>query len=96
MAFKPLSQWMEEKNSAYYKSPSTKIYDDFATYTQSEKGLLAQANAIDFYASAQKNPKDEYKILEAGVGNGAFAKGFLKKIKELDLQNGSSILKSIS
>ena len=96
MEFKTLEQWMSQKNSDYYKNPKTKIYDDFLTYAQSEQGKLTWANAKDFYNYAQENPKENYSILEAGVGNGAFAKGFLKTIHELDETNSTGILQKIN
>jgi len=94
--FKPLSKWMQEKNSAYYKSPNTLIYDDFATYAQSEKGMLTSANARDFYSYAKKIEKKQYNILEVGVGNGAFCAGFLEEIARLDEKNNTSILSKIN
>jgi len=94
--FKPLSDWMQEKNSAYYKSPNTIIYDDFATYAQSEKGMLTAANARDFYFRTEKIEKKQYAILEVGVGNGAFCAGFLEEIARLDEKNGTSRLSKIN
>jgi len=94
MGFQTLEQWMKKLNSEYYKNSKTKIYDDFLTYAQTEKGKLTKANAIDFYNHTKNNPKDEYKILECGVGNGAFAKDFLKTIHKLDKENNKNSLKN--
>lgn len=96
MEFKTLCAWMEDLNSNYYKNPKTKIYDDFLTYAQSEKGMLTKSNAIDFYNRVKDKNQKKYKILEVGVGNGAFANGFLTQIKELDSQNSTNILSKIS
>lgn len=80
--FKPLEELMLKKNSAYYKSPKTKIHDDFLTYAQSKEGLLSHANAREFINYAAQNPKEKYDILEVGVGNGSFAYSFLDFIKK--------------
>ncbi|MFH1306617.1 MAG: class I SAM-dependent methyltransferase [Candidatus Micrarchaeota archaeon] len=84
MKFKPLSEWMAEKNSAYYKKAKPTIYDDFSTYAQSSKGLLSKANALAFCAYAGENNRKEYNIMEIGVGNGAFAYSFLEEIRKAD------------
>ena len=89
---KPLSLWMSERNSAYYKSSSTSIYDDFLTYAQSPQGLLTRAKARAFHAWTLVHPQDKYSVLEAGVGEGAFAAGFLQELKLADEDNDSSIL----
>ena len=89
--FSSLSGQMQEKNSAYYKSPKTKIYGDFSTYAQSPQSTLAQANAREFYDWTIKNEKEKFEVLEIGVGNGAFAQGFLQEIANLDRKNGTGI-----
>ncbi|MFH1095509.1 MAG: SAM-dependent methyltransferase [Candidatus Micrarchaeota archaeon] len=89
--FKPLSQWMEEKNGRYYQSPDTSIHEDFLTYAQSPQGLLTRANALDFHEWASKNEKEGYEVLEVGVGIGAFAQGFLATLKERDEKNGTDV-----
>ncbi len=86
---KPLSAWMAERNSAYYKSASTSIYDDFETYAQSPKGLLTCANANAFHQWALLHPQDSYNVLETGVGEGAFALGFLTELAEADREHGT-------
>ncbi|MFA5108164.1 MAG: SAM-dependent methyltransferase [Candidatus Micrarchaeia archaeon] len=96
MKLKPIDEWMEEKNTAYYKSPSTKIYDDFSTYAQSEKGMLARANAQAFCKWASENKKNKYNILETGVGNGAFAYAFLDEIRKIDGKSKEKILNKIN
>lgn len=96
MVFKKLSEWMDEKNSAYYKSANTKIYSDFSTYAQGEKGVLVRANAKAFYEFAAAHPKKTYSVLEIGVGNGAFASGFLGGISRLDKENKTKVLDAIS
>ncbi len=89
--FRPLSKWMEEKNSRYYQSPDTSIHGDFLTYAQSPEGLLTRAHALDFHGWAAKNEKDGYSVLEVGVGTGAFAQGFLAQLKEQDEKCGADI-----
>jgi len=95
MAFKSLFDRMGELNSAYYKSPKTKIYDDFLTYAHSEKGMLTKANATDFYSRVKNKSQSQFQIIEIGVGNGAFAKGFLDEIKELDKKNSTAVASKI-
>ncbi len=88
---KPLSAWMAERNTAYYQSASTSIYEDFETYAQSPHGLLTCANANAFHQWALLHPQESYGVLEAGVGEGAFALGFLQELAEADRENGTQI-----
>lgn len=90
-SFQSLSEWMKEKNSAYYKSPKTRIYRNFSTYAQSPQGKLACANAAAFHARMREAPKSRYEILEVGVGEGAFAQGFLQELFALDKKHGTDI-----
>lgn len=83
-SIRPLSEWMRERNTAYYQSPSTSIYEDFSTYAQSPQGTLTRANAQAFHKWAQKNVRNRYDVLEAGVGEGAFALGFLQELRAID------------
>jgi SAM-dependent MidA family methyltransferase len=82
---------MRERNTAYYQSSSTSIYEDFSTYAQSPQGLLTRANAKMFHAWTRKNGRNRYDVLEAGVGEGAFALGFLQELRELDKASGSDL-----
>jgi len=84
IALKPLSEWMRERNTAYYQSSTTSIYEDFSTYAQSPQAMLTRANAHAFHAWAQKNARNRYDVLEAGVGEGAFALGFLQELQAID------------
>lgn len=88
---RPLSECMRERNKRYYQSPVTSIYDDFLTYAQSEQGRLAKADAACFHAKARQKPSAKYQVLEAGVGEGAFAYGFLQALKELDQKHGTEL-----
>ncbi|MDE1798487.1 MAG: SAM-dependent methyltransferase, partial [Candidatus Micrarchaeota archaeon] len=89
---RPLSEWMGEKNAAYYKSPTTSIESDFSTYAQSPNGLLTTANAMAFHSFARAHPRQTYDILEAGVGAGMFALGFLQEIARQDEAHQTKIL----
>lgn len=84
----PLSKRMEILNSAYYKSPSTFIHADFLTYAQSPDGMLPKASAIDFYKRNCPDEEDEEetpcRVLEIGVGEGNFARGFLEELRRQD------------
>ncbi len=96
MNYYPLSYWMQKKNTAYYKNKKTTIYDDFLTYAQSKDGILAKANAIDFYNRATNDSKLSagdytFDVLEFGVGNGAFALSFLKTLNSLDKKNSTTL-----
>ena len=93
---KPLSAWMAERNTAYYQSAATSIYDDFETYAQSPQGLLTCSNARAFHQWALLHPQDSYQVLEAGVGEGAFAFGFLQELAEADDENGTQISSMLS
>jgi len=88
---KSLSEWMLERNKSYYQSPSTAIHEDFSTYAQSPQGLLTRANARAFHSYAKKNGRNRYDVLEAGVGEGAFAHGFLEELKALDKSSKTDI-----
>lgn len=93
--FKSLAARMLEKNSAYYRSPSTRIYSDFSTYAQSPAGHLARANAKAFYARASAHPRPRFDVLEVGVGGGAFALGFLQELGRQDARERTDVLSTI-
>ncbi|VVB56484.1 Putative S-adenosyl-L-methionine-dependent methyltransferase [uncultured archaeon] len=88
---RPLSDCMRERNTSYYQSSSTSIYSDFLTYAQSPQGQLTRAQAHEFHARAREHPKPRHEVLEAGVGEGAFALGFLQELQRLDKAQGTDI-----
>ncbi len=81
---KPLSECMQERNSAYYQSDKTSIYEDFQTYAQSVHGMLTRAEAAEFHSVARAHKKNRRNIMEVGVGEGAFALGFMHELVRLD------------
>ncbi len=92
---KPLLEWMQEKNAAYYQSSSTSIDSDFSTYAQSPNGMLTCANAMAFHSFARARPRQTYEILEVGVGSGMFALGFLQELARQDEAHQKHILSRV-
>lgn len=97
MEYLSLSEQMEKRNSAYYKSAKTKIHDDFKTYAQSKGGMLPKACAIDFYKRNAGEDEEERSlhVLEIGVGAGNFALGFLKEVQRKDRENKTDLSERI-
>jgi len=86
MQYIALSKLMNKANSFYYKNKKTNIYEDFSTYTQSNKNLLGKATALNFLKYFSTIDKENYNILELGPGNGLFAYSFLNTIYKKDLR----------
>ena len=93
MAFLPLSEQMQKRNSEYYTSPKTKIHRDFKTYAQSPDGMLPKACAADFYRHncAEDEEETPLHVLEIGVGEGNFGRGFLAELQNLDRKNKTDL-----
>ncbi|GEM_PF-1647872 len=96
--FQKLGEQMQKRNSDYYKSAKTEIHNDFKTYAQSPSGMLPRACAIDFYARNCGEDEEEkpLRVLEIGVGEGNFARGFLQELQAQDKANKTDLSERIT